>query len=143
MTLSYSLLVLALFAQDPNLDETPVESPGAQTPPASGPPPAPATEAPPPEPAPPPIPAALEGEVRNQADGTPFEDVMILVDGERVTSTDPQGRFQLRDLPPGRHLISLVGPQGQDQHTEVELGAGGLAASAASSCRPGRWRASP
>ena len=62
--------------------------------------------------------------MRNAADGTPFEDVMILVDGERAAPTDAQGRFQLRDLPPGRHLISLVGPQGQDQHTEVELGPG-------------------
>jgi hypothetical protein len=124
MTLSLPLLVLVLFAQDPNPDETPLESPTAQTPPASeAPPPAPEA-APPPEHAPPPVPAALEGEVRNSVDGTPFEDVMILVDGERVTATDAQGRFQLRELPPGRHLISLVGPQGQDQHTEIELGPG-------------------
>jgi TonB-dependent Receptor Plug Domain len=126
MTLSIPLLILALAVHDRDPVETPVESPvGEALPPASEAPP-PASE-PPPEPVPPPVPvspSSLEGEVRNAADGTPFEDVMVLVDGERVAATDAQGRFQLRDLPPGRHLISLVGPQGQDQHAEVELGPG-------------------
>lgn len=118
MTLSLPLLILALAVQDPNPDETPLEMPASEAPP-----PAP-SEAPPPAPAPPPTPASLEGEVRNAADGTPFEDAMILVDGERAAQTDAQGRFQVPDLAPGRHLISVIGPQGQDEHTEIELGPG-------------------
>ena len=120
MTLSLPLLILALAVQDPNPDETPLEMPASEAPPPA---PSEAT-APPPAPAPPPIPASLEGEVRNAADGTPFEDAMILVDGERAAQTDAQGRFQVRDLAPGRHLISVIGPQGQDEHAEIELGPG-------------------
>jgi hypothetical protein len=115
MTITLSLFCLALAAQDLPPPAAPVPE---QPPPAAEP-----VEPPAPPPAPLP-PALIEGEVRSQADDSPFEDVIVLVDGERAATTDAQGRFLLPALSPGPHLLSLVGPQGQDQHTTLELAPG-------------------
>ena len=121
------LITLALTAPEslPTLT-TPDSPPGDREPAPAGVLPAPDAPEPPPEPAPapPPAPGVLEGVVRNDGTGAPFEDVMVLVDGEAAGATDAQGRFTLRNLPPGPHLISLVGPQGQDLHEQLELGPG-------------------
>jgi hypothetical protein len=98
-------LLIALVQPDP---EPPVDPPAEATP---------APEPPAPES------AALAGTVRT-ARGAPFEGVMVLVDGDVAATTDAEGRFSLPRLAPGPHLISLMGPQGQELHHKMALGPG-------------------
>ncbi|HEY0707402.1 MAG TPA: TonB-dependent receptor [Polyangia bacterium] len=120
MNLPTLLLSVALAAPDPGTTFQPSGDEAAPPPeaaPAEAPPavsePAAAT----------PAPARLDGVVVN-ASGAAFEDVLVLVDGEAAGSTDAQGRFTLPQLTPGPHLLTLVGPQGQDMHEPLDLGAG-------------------
>jgi outer membrane receptor protein involved in Fe transport len=69
-------------------------------------------------------PATLEGTVRDAQTGAPFEGVMVLVDGEVAGTTGPDGRFSVGSLAPGEHLVSLMGPQGQELHNKLSLAAG-------------------
>jgi hypothetical protein len=66
-------------------------------------------------------PANLAGQVRLAGSNAPLEGAMVLLDGDRAATTDAEGRFVLRGLTAGEHLISLVGPQGQDVHTQLTL----------------------
>ena len=68
--------------------------------------------------------AALSGQVRLAGTGAGLPGVVVLVDGERAGTTDASGRFALERLAAGQHLISLIGPEGQDLHTQVTLAAG-------------------
>jgi hypothetical protein len=69
-------------------------------------------------------PATIDGTVRMAGGEATFAGVMVLVDGEPAGTTDNRGRFSLRGLAPGEHVISLMGPQGQDLHARVVLAAG-------------------
>lgn len=51
-----------------------------------------------------PKPGSIEGVVRAEAGGPPLADVDVYT-GRAEAMTDSQGRFTLRDLPPGRHVV--------------------------------------
>jgi hypothetical protein len=68
-------------------------------------------------------PTALEGTVRDQA-GRPLADVAVVIDGDQRTQTDGRGGFVARDLPPGRHVVTLFGPGGEELTEAVTVPAG-------------------
>jgi hypothetical protein len=72
--------------------------------------------------------ARIAGTVVDRKSGAPIEGVLVLVDTERVATTDAAGRFLAPELTPGAHLLSLAGPQGEDLNEEVTLAAGATAA---------------
>jgi outer membrane receptor protein involved in Fe transport len=123
MTTTGSLLLTLLLATKADPVAPPLPAPG-DTPPAA------AAEAPAaaPEPAPPPAAAGLRGQVRDRRTGAPVEGVLVLVDGERVATTDEQGRYTAADVAPGAHLVTVAGPQGEEQSQEVSLAPGAVLA---------------
>ncbi|HEY0713211.1 MAG TPA: TonB-dependent receptor [Polyangia bacterium] len=139
-----SVTLVAPVSANPPETPPPTEAPHVELPVPDAPPgnpPGPdgnpaATAAPATEPAPAPDPASdvapaaapaapgrLTGVVESPT-GQPFEDVIVLVDGDTAGSTDAQGRFHLPRLRPGPHLITLIGPQGQDLHEQIEVAPG-------------------
>src|SRR4051812_47274382 len=113
-----STLAAQVSPDAPPAPAPPVPEEPAETEPAP-PPPTPA-----PTIAPAPAPASFEGTVRDKIGGAPSEGVMVLVDADVVATTDAGGRFAVAAVAPGPHLITLVGPQGEELHQEVTFGAG-------------------
>ena len=68
--------------------------------------------------------ADLTGVVRDRDHQAPLAGVVVEVGDGHAVTTGPDGRFALRDLPPGRHVVTLSGGSITALQTEEELTAG-------------------
>jgi TonB family protein len=74
-------------------------------------------DAPPPE-------TAFSGEVRKRGTGEPLAGVTVRLDSGQEAVTDAQGKFEIRNVAPGKHTVTLSGASLSPLQTEESLGAG-------------------
>ncbi len=75
------------------------------------------------ESAPPLLPIVFEGTVLEAGERTPISGADILIGGNVVTSTDAQGRFELRGVPQGAFLVRVESPYFATYESEETRGA--------------------
>lgn len=71
--------------------------------------------------APPPAETVLRGEVRRRGSGEPLAGVRVALSSGEEAVTDAEGRFELRGLSPGQHVVRLSGEGLSALQTEEQL----------------------
>lgn len=62
---------------------------------------------------------AIAGVVRDRTTRAPVGGALVLLDGDHVATTDDSGRFHLKSVTTGSHLLSVAGPRGEEAHRDL------------------------